>query len=749
VTITLPVFARSFHVEVLDPEGVFLFSERGSLVLRGMFHCRLAALLDGAHRTDDIVSKLAHTASAEEVYYALGLLEQRGYIVEADGPAPRDRTTFWHALGINEDAAERRLRQVKVSLSGCGQVHLPPFAAALAALDVQVAEDGGFAVVLTDDYLQKGLDEVNVAALTSCTPWLIVKPVGTVLWIGPVFRPGASACWECLADRLRANRKVDSYVQRRLAISIPFPTSRAALPATVQAALGLAAAETAKAVAGGDELGLNDHLITLDVLTLETQKHQVVRRPQCPRCGDPEFARDRGLVPLRFRTARKRFTADGGHRTVSPERTYAKYAHHISPITGAVSGLSRIDLDEEGSLCAYVAGNGMATSGNDLRALRQGLLSRSGGKGITDAQARVSALCEALERHSGSFRGDEVSRRATYRGLGAEACHPNACMLISDEQYERRHEWNAATSRFHRIPDPFDEAVELDWTPMWSLTEQEARYLPTSYCYYGYSSASGVSFCRADSNGCAAGNTLEEAVLQGFLELIERDGVCLWWYNRVRLPGVDLDSFAEPYVDAMRRFYHSVGREIWALDLMSDLGVPTFAAVSRRTDGLREEIILGFGSHLDARIALLRALTELNQYSGLLTAGPDEKGNYPYADASRGAWWKTATIANQPYLRPSESRPRTRTDYAPEWSEDVHADIQHCQRIVERQGMEVLVLDQTRADIGLPVVRVVVPGLRHHWARLAPGRLYDVPVKLGWLDAPLAEDQLNPVPMFV
>jgi ribosomal protein S12 methylthiotransferase accessory factor len=60
--------------------------------------------------------------------------------------------------------------------------------------------------------------------------------------------------------------------------------------------------------------------------------------------------------------------------------------------------------------------------------------------------------------------------------------------------------------------------------------------------------------------------------------------------------------------------------------------------------------------------------------------------------------------------------------------------------------MELLVLDQTRPDIGLPVVKVIVPGLRHFWPRLAPGRLYDVPVAMGWLSEPLRERDLCPIP---
>jgi ribosomal protein S12 methylthiotransferase accessory factor YcaO len=56
-----------------------------------------------------------------------------------------------------------------------------------------------------------------------------------------------------------------------------------------------------------------------------------------------------------------------------------------------------------------------------------------------------------------------------------------------------------------------------------------------------------------------------------------------------------------------------------------------------------------------------------------------------------------------------------------------------------------MVLDQTRADIGVPVVRVIAPGLRHFYRRFAPGRLYDVPVKLGLRDRPIAESDLNPI----
>lgn len=67
---------------------------------------------------------------------------------------------------------------------------------------------------------------------------------------------------------------------------------------------------------------------------------------------------------------------------------------------------------------------------------------------------------------------------------------------------------------------------------------------------------------------------------------------------------------------------------------------------------------------------------------------------------------------------------------------------------VAGQGMALHVLNMTPPDVGMPVVKVMVPGIRHFWSRHAPGRLYDVPVFMGWLTAPLAEAELNPTPIF-
>jgi oxazoline/thiazoline synthase len=161
---------------------------------------------------------------------------------------------------------------------------------------------------------------------------------------------------------------------------------------------------------------------------------------------------------------------------------------------------------------------------------------------------------------------------------------------------------------------------------------------------------------------------------------------------------------------------------------------------------------LGFGAHFDPKLAVQRALTEVSQVlPAVLSANPDGTTQYTISAESQTLnWWKTATLENQPYLVPDPHvSPKCSSDYVSIWHEDFLEDIKYCQQLVEAQGMEMLVLDQTRPDIGLNVVKVIVPGLRPFWKRLAAGRLYDVPVQMGWIEKSLREEELNPVPLWM
>jgi bacteriocin biosynthesis cyclodehydratase domain-containing protein len=705
-----PVFKELYRIEVVRGEGVLLLSDRGDHVLCGRVYEHLAPWLTGGYSSDDIVARLAARHGAAALYYALAELEERGY------------------LGLPGHGGGR--------------------AAGLARPGLLVREAAGITVALTDDYLRPELEDLNRRALRTRRPWLLAKPWGSVTWVGPLFLPGETCCWKCLEQRLRGNQPVRSYwwsTARSGAAVRPGhgPTGPGS------EAYRFRPTDFARWIAGGSHAHLAGLLITRAVGEARWHRHPVARRPQCPACGDARLYARQVVRPLRLARCLKRFTTDGGHRCVLPRETMRTLAPLIDPLTGIVQQVRPLadgtgaGSTSAGQIHAFVADHAGAASWHNLLQLRRSLPTRSGGKGRTAVQARTSAVAEAVERYCGTWQGDEPRVRRSFIQLGTRAIDPNRCMLFSDTQYRRRRDWNRRCSLPNRIPVRFDPTRPIDWTPVWSLTERRHKYLPSMQLYFGYPLDPDRAFCWADSNGCAAGNTCEEAILQGFLELVERDSVAIWWYNRVPRPAVDLTG---NYCESLRSSYASLERVFWVLDITSDLGIPCFVAVSRQRAPLPGKTLLGFGAHLDARVAVMRALTEMNQMLALArSVEPDARRFAPALDA----WFGAARIEAHPYLVPGVGRATRLTDFPRAARRDLRDDVRWCQRVVEQRGMELLVLDQTRPDIDAAVVRVIVPGLRHFRARYAPGRLYDTPVALGWLAKPRTEAELNSLELFM
>jgi thiazole/oxazole-forming peptide maturase SagD family component len=414
----------------------------------------------------------------------------------------------------------------------------------------------------------------------------------------------------------------------------------------------------------------------------------------------------------------------------------ARFRKHVSPLTGVVSSLERIQADLPLST-NYHATHNFSGPSETVHELRAGLSGGSFGKGSTAEQGEASALMEAMERYSGIFQGDEIRAKRRFADFpSGEAIPPNDVLLFSDAQLRQGAAGMPASNEPDAIPALFDRSAKFEWSPVWSLRDARFKYLPTGLLYFFYR---GDAAFAADSNGCAAGNTPEEAMVQGFLELVERDAYAIWWYNRLQRPELDLGQFDDSFVRDLQKQLAQAGRRLWVLDVTSDLGIPTFVAVTHWMQDGRENIEFGSGAHFDARIALLRALTELNQFLslGLMGGGTGEKSSLDGSTPLR--------LQDHPYLTPSGS-PMVQPESDSKFGHlDTREQVTACVALAKRAGLDFLVLDQTRPDIEAPVVRVIVPGLRHFYRRFAPGRLYDVPVKLGWRDRPLTENELNPI----
>ena len=749
--VALPALAPHLQFHEIGDQQALLVSESFNTLLHGGLYCRLLPLLDGRRGQQEIVETLESAHPAADVIAAIVSLAGKGYVVSADHGMEPGVAAYWSSLGASPRFVEKRLAQSRIAVEGDpGRL-----ARHLEESGVRVGTgDSGLTVVVCDDYLEARLAEVNRRQLEAKAPWAPVRPRGMEALFGPVFRAdGRGPCWDCLARRLGSHQEVHGFLRNvagEEAAFKPFATA----PTVLEGLYGLIAAEIVKWLVLGDAAPIHEHAIAMNVTTFASSHHWVMRRPQCRVCGDEALHRpERNPAPLCLRASPKAHRNSGGARTVPPEVTLAKYRHLVSPVSGVVTWLKRTTDESDSWLHVHWAGSNLGMRTRSLSSLRRSLRSKSAGKGSTREQSEVSALCEALERYSGALHGDEIRIRKPMSAFAGsdDAIHPNAVQLFSDSQLDNARSINAKGHPYNIVPPGLDPDAEIDWTPVWSLTRERHRHLPTSMLYSMAAEQRGPADLIADSNGCAAGNTLEEAILQGFYELAERDAFAIWWYNRLRVPGVDLASFDDEYLASASEHYARYEREVWMLDVTADIDIPVFVALSRRLsrkpDAQTEDIIYGAGAHADPRLAALRAICELNQCLTWLPRPGSGDGRPRIDDPLALWWWRTARLADCPWLTPSDEPLRQASRYPVIESTDTREDVDYCRALVEAKGMEFLVLDQTRPDVGMPVVRVIVPGMRHFWARFAPGRLYDVPVSMGVRKRPLAEVDLNPAPV--
>ena len=745
---------RAHLVPVPTGKRVFLLTETDSFLIDTPAQLAVLPLLDGTRTVADVAVALAGQQPLSAVLAAIEKLRRAGLLAGGTSSLPSQETAWFDAVSADPVVAGPRLSAAQVEVRGIGADPSGTVAALRAGgLQVHAGSDpvgsADLCVLVVDDYLNPALDAINRDFTARGRTWLLVKPGGVTAWVGPVFLPGTGACWECLRQRMDSNRMVEQYLRRFGDLADQVVLSVAALPATRSAAESLAAAAVVALIGTGTSPQLTDRLVTLDTTTFATAAHQVVRLPQCRVCGDPKVMHTDPRLELETDGA-VAFTADGGFRTMPPEATYSRLSKHVSRISGAVTWLEPLPSDDSGLAHAYTAGHNFAMIRNNMAVLKKNLRGHSGGKGRTDIQAKVSGMCEAVERFSGVWSEDRPTISARADQLTGRRLLPNELMLFADEQIADRERVNAdPDNQLHRVPNPFDESLTVDWSAAWSLTRDEPVWVPSAYVWFGHPDSTEHFFTYSDGNGNAAGNTLAEAVLQGFFEIVERDAAGIWWYNRLSRPAVDLAAFADPYIDALLAHYGTMRRSLWLLDLTTDLGIPVFAAVSRREDSPVEDIIVAFGAHLDPKLAALRALTEANQFLPSVSER-DASGRAVYIgqDPATLAWWTGTTLSANPWLAPAGRAARIPTDYPLPVRSTVAEYVSLCVERATAAGHEVLAIDQSRPDIELRVAKVMVPGLRHFWRRLGPGRLYDQPVAAGDLTRPHRLDELNPVSVF-
>ncbi len=374
---------------------------------------------------------------------------------------------------------------------------------------------------------------------------------------------------------------------------------------------------------------------------------------------------------------RKQYTFDQD-KACSPEATVARFHQRLKATNLDV--LKEIRRIDNGRLDIPVY---FSVCGEDARRIIGN--KKQMGKGSTPEQSQASACMELGERFSFfSFLQNPanfiVGDYAEIEAAGFPVL-PMETLLASvhDSQLD------PATLR------SLLAGLPLQWTWALRLTDNAPVLIPFSWFY-----------AINEFNGPSAGNTYEEAVMQGISEVVERHVCALVTRDQIRTPQIDPDSVTDPVAKELLAKFRNNGVEVFLNDFSLDTGIPTVAALAWDPSTFPDssEIVYTAGTTPDANKALIRALTEVAQLAG------DFNSNANYVASGLPKPLDLGEVEH--VVNPKGTIPLSQV--ADLKDADIYQEIQNCVAALHNIGMEMLVVDTTHPELQIPAVYTIMPG---------------------------------------
>ncbi len=416
-----------------------------------------------------------------------------------------------------------------------------------------------------------------------------------------------------------------------------------------------------------------------------------------------------------------------------------------SPLTGIIPFTQQLLPTTDDARLFHIA----SVTGDSEKLIGSASNRYNGGINVTYDGALAAAIGEGLERYAGAYLEEDRVRFASANELGETAASPESFALFHDLQYAQP---NFPYTRF-------TSDTRIRWTPAFRLPDGASAFVPTQLTSLGAPSHGEPSVGYATSSGHACGPTLEEAILSGLLELVERDAFVLTWYNTLSLPRVDWSDDAA-LCGEDQQFYGPTKLRYQTHDLSRFNGIPTALGVVRDRFG-EVALAVGCASAATMHDAVRKALRESFQtraFARLLRADmPDWSCDnyetieefedhvlyYAFPEAAERAAFIDRSQALVPVGAVANLEGASVTA--------------HITAILERlgaRGVHVYVVETTPPDLrtaGLRTAVVVAPELcrldvPYRYRYFGGKRLYHTAFDVGLVPHVLTIDDLNPLP---
>jgi len=378
--------------------------------------------------------------------------------------------------------------------------------------------------------------------------------------------------------------------------------------------------------------------------------------------------------PIILKDAYKKFTIDQD-KIISPRETVQRFKDRLKQVELDI--LEKTERIDNGRLDIPVY---FSRCGRDARALTGN--SKQMGKGGSPEQAEASAVMELAERFS------------LFSFINTPSNFINAKMTDLEEEVLSFEMIARSVHDESSDTEPMQEIfanLPLQWTPVYNLTRKQPLLAPFNWF-----------FSINEFNGSSAGNGVEEALLQGICELVERDVSARVSQKKVSVPAISTAAISDPMTVELLAKYQKAGIQLFINDFTLDTGIPTVSvmAYDSSTFPHTSEIVWTAGTTPDPQKALSRALTETAQLGGDFNTG----SNYVASGLPKLQSPDEAVFLTQP------KREIAITDL-PDLSDDnIKTEIENVLAALKKKDREVFVVDTTHPLLKIPAFYTFIPG---------------------------------------
>jgi ribosomal protein S12 methylthiotransferase accessory factor len=446
----------------------------------------------------------------------------------------------------------------------------------------------------------------------------------------------------------------------------------------------------------------------IDLATLATATFPVLPEPLCPACVSevPDTAE-----AARMDLAPAPKPDPDGYRLRTLDSYPLPTAALANPVCGALG--SDTWINPASTTTAPVAGTHFVRGYAGLNDVTWS------GQANRYATSRTLAYLEGLERYAGTHRRRGTSPVVdSYANLAGQALNPADCGFYAPETYAS-----------DPLVSPFDPDRAIPWVWGHSLRDDRPVLVPARLAHYS-AGVDADNFVFECSNGCATGGSLEEAILFGLLELVERDAFLLAWYGRARLTAIDLTTATTPAVRSMLDRAALHGYDVHAFDTRMDLAVPVVTALAVRRDGGHGTLSFSAAAGFDPADTVEAALSEVLTYIPHLPYQVAERRTE--LEAMERDFTKVLHLKDHAQLYGLPSMTRHAAEYLEpvavlpleeafaDWQPlrprtgDLLDDLRCLRDQLTAAGYDVIAVDQTTPEqhrMGLHTVSTTVPGL--------------------------------------